>query len=44
MMASTLMRSGKLRLMDPIVGDEARHGRARLPSWQHTGLGTTEGG
>ena len=30
MMASTRMRSGKLRFMVPIVGDEARHGRARL--------------
>ena len=43
-MASTRMRSGKLRFMDPIVGDEAGHGRARLAWWQHTGVGTTEGG
>ena len=43
-MASTRMRSGKLRFMVPIVGDEARHGRARLAWWQHTGVGTTEGG
>ena len=40
-MASTRMRSGKLRFIGPIVGDEARHGRARLARGRHSGARAT---